>query len=96
LFRYTPNPYAKVTITGGPQEGTVIGRTETIRRSCNPDWAKSLLVETDSSVFMPIRVEIYDERGFKDDVLLAEANFETTEVFQNPGHMQWEKVRGAK
>lgn len=94
LFR-TPNPYAVVTVTGGPREGTVIGRTETIEKSTNPDWVKTMIFETTSAEFMPIKISVFDERTYEDN-LLAEANFEATECYQNAGHMQWEKVGRTK
>jgi hypothetical protein len=92
LFR-KPSTYAVVTVTGGPQEGTKIGRTEEIDKMVNPDWVKTLFLETDASEFLPFKVSIYDDRGVgRDDVLIVEANFEATEVFRNAGHTQSEQV----
>jgi C2 domain len=41
-----PNPYAVVKVCGGPKEGTVVGRTEPIRRTLQPDWVECLFLET--------------------------------------------------
>lgn len=62
IFR-KPSPYAEIKITGGPNKGMTVGKTETIPKSLDPDWVKCLFVETDASVFMPIKVSIYDDRG---------------------------------
>ena len=96
LFRTKPTAYAKVTVTGGPQEGTELGRTESIVNSRDADWVKTIFLETSSAVFMPLKVSILHENDYNDDELLAEANFEATEVFQNAGHLQWEKVGKTK
>jgi C2 domain len=41
-----PNPYAVVKVCGGPTEGTVVGRTEPIRRTLQPDWVECLFLDT--------------------------------------------------
>jgi hypothetical protein len=82
-----PNPYAEVTVTGGPAQGTVVGRTETMRHAVYADWCTVLFLETDDSIFMPIKVSVYDERG-GEDRLIAEASFEATEIFKARGRTQ--------
>jgi C2 domain len=41
-----PNPYAVVKVCGGPKEGTVVGRTEPIRHTLQPDWVECLFLDT--------------------------------------------------
>ena len=41
-----PNPYAVVKVSGGPHEGTVVGRTEPIPATLQPDWTECLFVDT--------------------------------------------------
>jgi Ca2+-dependent lipid-binding protein len=97
LFRGRPNPYAVVTVSGGPHEGLVIGRTETMQKEVTPDFIKVLFVETEASVYMPIVVSLMDERRYDTDVLLAEANFEVTEIFKAKGNSQSQVTsKGAK
>lgn len=86
------DPYAIVTITGGPKEGTVVGRTETIQNTLSPTWAKVMFVDIDPGLFMPFRVSVYDYNEKRDDMLMAEANFEMSEVFQSPGNSQHELI----
>jgi Ca2+-dependent lipid-binding protein len=88
-FFHTPSPYAVARITGGPLEGTTIGKTEILKKTINPEWTKVLFFETDSSVYMPIKISIYDKHhGQKEPEFLGEASFEATEVFSAPGHLQ--------
>jgi len=86
-------PYAVVTATGGPHEGKEIGRTETIKDSLNPNWVKIIYIKSDESIFFPIRVAVYDDNPRREEhVLRGEANFEITELYQSPGHMQFEEL----
>jgi hypothetical protein len=41
-----PNPYAIVKVSGGPREGTVIGRTQPIEATAQPDWVECLFLDT--------------------------------------------------
>lgn len=86
------DPYAVVTITGGPKEGTVVGTTETIKNTLSPTWTKVMFVDIDPGLFMPFRISVYDHNENRDDMLMAGANFEMTEVFQSPGNSQYEFV----
>lgn len=88
------DPYAIVTISGGPFEGTEVGRTETIQNTLNPTWTKILFADLNTAVFMPFRVSVYDDNATQKDELMAEANFEMTEVYQSPGNTQFEDVDG--
>jgi len=93
LLRW-PNPYADVTVTGGPREGEKIGKTNVVQNTLNPDWTTVLFLETDASVFLPFKVSVYNSRN---DVLLAEATFEATEVAEAPGRSQFQECKnGAK
>lgn len=85
------------TVTGGPHQGKTLGQTETIARSCNPEWVKTMFFYTDSSVFMPIKVSIYAHLAMgRDPELLAEGNFEATEIHQSAGHTQFVQDMGIK
>jgi len=100
--RLYPNPYAVVTIVGGAHEGTVVGTTQSIPDTTDPSWTDTFFVETDPSMFMPLRISIFDDRkgnnsrdggsNQSDDVLIAETTFEATEIFQSVGRMKSEKL----
>ena len=93
LFR-KPNPYATIKVTGGRRDGEMIGRTETIDNTLEPDFVKSFFIETDASINLPLCISIYNDR---DDSLLAESTFEATEVYKSPGHFMVNKTQnGAK
>jgi hypothetical protein len=92
---HTPSPYGVVTVKDGPLKGTDVGRTETIAKTTNPDWVKTMFIETDASINLPLNVAIWDDRGpNKDHTLLCEAEFEATVIFQSPGRIQQQKLKG--
>lgn len=62
-----------------------------ITDNLNPNWTKIIYVESEKSIFFPIRIAIYDDNPKKDeDPLMAEANFEVTDLYESPGNMQYE------
>jgi Ca2+-dependent lipid-binding protein len=74
--------------------GTEAGRTETIVKTTSPDWTKTLFIETDASVNLPVKIAVWDDRGAnKKDVLIGEVEFEATVIYQSPGRMQSQKLR---
>jgi len=87
MFRQ-PNPYAKVVVSGGPREGETIGKTETLENTQDADFLETMFFETDSSIFLPLKVTIYNGR---DNSVMTEAVFEATEVNASPGHIQEQK-----
>lgn len=87
IFGFRPKPYAVVTSNGND-----IGRTEIIEPCLDPDWCISMKLEFEPAIKMPLKVSIYNWVPAGDDRLLAEAEFEATEVFQSPGHMQGKEV----
>jgi C2 domain len=93
LFR-KPNPVAEVVVSGGPRDGDVLGRTEVVPNTLEPDFVRCFFLETERSINMPLTIVIYNDR---DDSVLADATFEATEVFSAPGHFQVHKcANGAK
>ena len=93
LFR-KPNPVAEVVITGGPRDGDVLGRTEVVEQTLEPDFVRCFFLETDRSINLPLTITIYNDR---DGSVLADATFEATEVFLAPGHFKVQKAsNGAK
>lgn len=90
----TPHPYCVVTIASGPLADTQVGRTETIVKATKPDFTKTIFIETDASVNMPLKVSVWDDRDGGDDRLIGEAEFEATTIFQSPGRIQKQKMRG--
>eukprot|EP00542_Grammatophora_oceanica_P000374 CAMPEP_0194058144 /NCGR_PEP_ID=MMETSP0009_2-20130614/65318_1 /TAXON_ID=210454 /ORGANISM="Grammatophora oceanica, Strain CCMP 410" /LENGTH=258 /DNA_ID=CAMNT_0038708153 /DNA_START=77 /DNA_END=850 /DNA_ORIENTATION=- len=82
------SPYATVVVTGGPNEGKELGRTEVLENDLNPDWATIIFVEAESSVYMPIKIAVKDK---KDDRVMAEGNFEVTEIHESPGHQHFQQ-----
>lgn len=83
-----PNPYAIIKVTGGEQNGTTLGKTDVVHCSQNPDFAKVIFIETSSSVFLPIRIAICNDRNHAE---LAAASFEATEIYASKGHVQVQK-----
>ena len=79
--------YAEVVVTGGPQQGTKIGRTE-LHSGRSVAWTKTLFLETDASVYMPLAIRIYRDNG----TLLAEMAAEATAIYQSPGRIRTEKT----
>ena len=51
-------------------------------------WLKILFADIDPAIYMPFRVSVYDDSINREDTLMAEANFEMTEVFKSPGNTQ--------
>lgn len=91
---HTPSPYAIVTKTGG-QHGNEVGRTETIVKTISPDWIKTMFIETDASINLPLKVAVWDDRGlYRDDVMIGEAQFEAMVIHQSPGRLQSQKMKG--
>jgi len=87
MFR-RPNPYAVVVVSGGNREGEEIGKTETLENTQDPDFLRTLFLETDAAQFLPLKVTIYNDRNKS---VLTEAVFEATEVNASPGHLQEQK-----
>jgi C2 domain len=83
-----PNPYATVKVTGGPRDGEVVGQTEIVYNTQEPDFVKVFFIDTNASINLPLTISIYNDR---DQSLLAEATFEATEVFVSPGHFMVHK-----
>ena len=81
-----PSPYAVVTVSGGPHEGTEIARTETILKANDPDWATIFFIETDASINMPLRISVFNDRIR--NRCLGDVSFEATEIFQAAGRTQ--------
>lgn len=93
------DPYATATISGGLDEGTEIGRTETIENCLNPSWTTILFLEYNPGTQMPLRVAIYDDnsdRG-KDDKLMGEFDFDVADVINSSSKEQHEDLpRGGR
>ena len=51
-----------------------------------------MFADIDPGVYMPFRVSVYDDNENRQDKLMAEANFEMTEVYESPGNTQFEDV----
>ncbi|GKY98190.1 hypothetical protein MPSEU_000776800 [Mayamaea pseudoterrestris] len=79
--------YAEIVVTGGPQQNTVIGRTES-HMGRRIQWIKTLFVETDPSIYMPLTIRVYKVNG----TLLGEMTAEATAIFQSPGRFKTEKT----
>jgi hypothetical protein len=79
--------YAEVVVSGGPQQGTVIGRTEN-HSGRRIQWTKTLYLETDPSIYMPLTVRICKANGS----LLGEMTAEATAIFQSAGRFKSEKT----
>ena len=81
-----PRPYAVVSL-----QGKDIGRTEIREPTTDPDWCVSMKL-LDMSLLggqkVILVVSVYDHRGKTSDNLLAKVEFDATEVYQSPGHMQ--------
>lgn len=85
-----PKPYAIVEL----DDGTRLGKTEIIHDpTVTPDWTVSMKLQFGSSARFPFTVTIFDWHGNREDRKLAEQQFEATEVFSSPGHMQMKEGR---
>lgn len=82
----SPSPYAEVKISGGPQEGQIVGETEVMDYVPNPEFTKTLFMDADPSVNIPFRVTIKNDR--RNGAELGSATFEATEVTRQEGSMQ--------
>lgn len=102
VFRRRPVPYAQVTVTQGTSQEVIdLGRTETSPDpTISPDWCHCFKLEFDETILYRFEISIKDALGKEpspSDPLLASAEFEATEVFQSPGHMQFKEAgKGAK
>eukprot|EP00546_Thalassionema_frauenfeldii_P013601 CAMPEP_0178917258 /NCGR_PEP_ID=MMETSP0786-20121207/13144_1 /TAXON_ID=186022 /ORGANISM="Thalassionema frauenfeldii, Strain CCMP 1798" /LENGTH=272 /DNA_ID=CAMNT_0020590783 /DNA_START=69 /DNA_END=887 /DNA_ORIENTATION=+ len=85
------SPYALVKICGGPREGEVLGETEPLEDCLDPRWSTAILVETEATKMMPIRIEIIDS---EDDKVMGEAEFEVISVYHDEAHTQFHEPRG--
>jgi hypothetical protein len=92
-------PYAEIKITSGPQQGTIVGKTETIHKELSPEWAKIFLFDFSDSEVTNLEITIYDDYnkpddkdGYREPKWLGEANFEATSVFQSPGKTQSNQI----
>mmetsp|Transcript_2523 Transcript_2523/g.5329 ORF Transcript_2523/g.5329 Transcript_2523/m.5329 type:complete len:328 (+) Transcript_2523:49-1032(+) len=95
------DPYAVLTITGGPYDGRRLGRTETIRNNLSPDWCKIFIVDFWApGTYCPITIGIFDDNGDKNtdpmqarsdrpgeaDVGMGEATCDLHEMIDSPGN----------
>jgi hypothetical protein len=83
-----PNPYAIVRISAGGTNGTIVGKTDVVYCTQSPEFTKAIFIDTDPSIFFPIRVTIYNDRNHAE---LASASFEATEIHASKGHLQVQK-----
>jgi Ca2+-dependent lipid-binding protein len=64
-------------------------------KTTNPDWIKTMFIETDASINLPLKVQVWDDRGPNNqDVLIGEAQFEATVIHQSPGRILTQKMKG--
>ena len=63
-----------------------------LENNLNPNWVKILFVESNSSIYYPIRIAVYDDNPNNTDKLMAEANFEITDLYESPGNTQYEEL----
>lgn len=87
-------PYAVVTVSGGSREGEVLGCTEALDTLVHLRWSTIIYVETDSSFYLPIMVEIFDKKEAGEERKMGKANFEVTAIYQSPVHSQYEELNG--
>jgi Ca2+-dependent lipid-binding protein len=81
------SPYVEVKITSGPQKGKVVGQTEPVPNTLNPDWVKILCLDFSPREVTNLEVTIWDYTGDgKEPRWLGEANFEATSVYQEAGN----------
>lgn len=85
-------PYARVKITSGPLQGTVLGETEPVIGGKSPEWVKVFFLEFSSTQVTNLEVTIWNYRNGKEPVWLGEANFEATSVFQSPAKTAFDQI----
>ena len=87
------SPRAEVKIVSGPQQGTVLGETETIERNLSPDWTKIFFLEFSPSEITQLEIVIEDcGNPGRDPLWIGEAHFEATSVYQEPGKTKSEQI----
>mmetsp|Transcript_23853 Transcript_23853/g.43112 ORF Transcript_23853/g.43112 Transcript_23853/m.43112 type:complete len:286 (-) Transcript_23853:3012-3869(-) len=102
VFRGRSDPYAVVTVLEGavegpePVTGLVLGKTETIENSLDPDWTIPFIFEHNATVFLQVQVSIYDNNEDRkaDDRLMGEVVFDVEEVLSSQGQMLSESIAG--
>ena len=66
------DPYALLSVTGGPNDGMRLGRTETLRNNLSPDWCRIFITDCwTPGMYFPITISIYDDNGPKDSNHMA-------------------------
>lgn len=66
------DPYALLSVTGGPNDGMRLGRTETLRNNLSPDWCRIFIIDCwTPGMYFPITISLYDDNGSKDNDHLA-------------------------
>lgn len=61
------DPYALLSVSGGPHDGMRLGRTETLRNNLSPDWCRIFLIDSwTPGMYFPITISLYDDNGPKD------------------------------
>jgi hypothetical protein len=83
---------ATVTIVSGPQQGTIVGETETIERNLSPDWCKIFFLEFSPSEITHLEVTIEDCGYGREPSWIGEARFEATSVYQEAGNTKSEQI----
>lgn len=72
---------------------TALGQTEIVYNTPHPEYVTTLSVDTDPSVYHPLQLIVYQDRGIgRDATVLWQAQMEATEVVQSKGQEQTLKL----
>jgi len=88
------DPYATVTIfTFRSHNAQPIGKTEAVKNSLSPDWAKSFPLEYELGSSLNILVNIFDEVSKGKNIPMGSASFDVNEILGSKGNMMAVKMK---
>ncbi len=86
------SPYASVKVISGPQQGQILGETEHLPHTLDPDWCKVFFLDFSSSEITHLEVTIWDYHNGHEPIWMGEARFEATSVYLEPGKTKSEQI----
>jgi len=94
-FKGTSDPYLIVTQmhSGKGKRPTVLGKTEAIKNSLNPDWTKTFVVEYELGTPINFTASIFDEVRKSDNKPMGNTLFEVGKVLGSDGSVLAKKLK---
>lgn len=97
-FKGKSDPFAVITLLGQSRgdKAKIIGKTEVIKNSLNPDWVKSFKVDFELGRPASLLIKIFDEVSKGDNIPMGSAVFEISSVLGAKGNSKAKKMKGDK